>query len=611
MSCHLHHGSGFLLYLLGLCILGCDVQPRQSTPKDGVLGEERGAKRVKPETQVDPMRRGQRWALLIANSVYENGSTLTTPPRDVALMRESLEDLGFKVKTLHDLKGVEMRRSVKAFSEALNPEDEVYLHYAGHGIEVDGEAMLQGVDFSALEKVEAVYQGYHVSAVVSLMSRAKRAVVVIDACRVNPFIRSIFGERSSEQRGLPSLVSIEPEMIDGSGVFLVFSTTKGEVAQDGRSVSPFVAAFRAVIDEYAHEAVQDLFSGRVQPLLMKSGQKLVTRTFGVLHSYRLRRPDQSCPSACQPRCVRACIDAMSKVRGERESTQEVMVSDRARPKQEIDLHVVSRRLDMSLAPSMELEHSQSNRPHHATASESGIRWINVPAGRFMMGSRDGRQRERPLHLVEVEAFQISETEVTVSQYNQCVEAGVCPPAQWDNCRIESEKRWVWGSAPDHLRRERHPVVCVDWDQARTFSKWVGGDLPTEAQWEYAARGGEASLYSGSDSLGEVAWFSGNSGDKTHEVGGKKSNGYGIFDMSGNAWEWVLDEWHDGYRDAPERADEAWGQVPGCGQTCSGTLSRRVVRGGGWNRGVKTHRVTHRDQDHSGYRYYNLGFRPAR
>ena len=251
--------------------------------------------------------RGARRALLIANSSYRHEARLKTPRRDVEIMRTKLRGLGYQVTVLQDLGGVELSDEVASFSRMLSPSDEVYFHYAGHGLEVDGEAMLLGVDFTGHTKSEALHRGYYVSAVVSLLSKVKRAVVVIDACRNNPFARSIVGGRGGSSRGLPSQVSVDVDLDDGNGLYLVFSTTKGSIAQDGGKLSPFVEALSSVIDEYGHEVIQDLFSGRVQPQLMQRGQSLATRTFGVLHSYTLRRPDARCPSACRPSCAHECI----------------------------------------------------------------------------------------------------------------------------------------------------------------------------------------------------------------------------------------------------------------------------------------------------------------
>ena len=200
--------------------------------------------------------------------------------------------------------------------------------------------------------------------------------------------------------------------------------------------------------------------------------------------------------------------------------------------------------------------------------KSGLKFISIPAGTFNMGSNKGRFTEKPIHQVEVKSFLISETEVTVGQYRKCVEAGRCTEPKACN----------WSSSPSD--KEDHPINCVDWGQARTFAVWVGGDLPTEAQWEYAARGGEKFTYAGSNDVDEVTWYKANA-SSTKAVKTKKANGYGLYDMSGNVWEWTLDKWHKNYRGAPNQAEQPWGNVSKCVQQCDNGSSWRAYRGGGW------------------------------
>jgi len=152
-----------------------------------------------------------------------------------------------------------------------------------------------------------------------------------------------------------------------------------------------------------------------------------------------------------------------------------------------------------------------------------------------MGSTDGDSDEKPVRRVTIKSFLMSETEVTVGQYRKCVKAGTCSPA--NRCDWGDPN---WTSSPS--TKEDHPINCVSWDQARTFAKWAGGDLPSEAEWEYAARGGQRFKYAGSNDPDEVAWYDSNSGGGTKPVGGKKKNGFGLHDMSGNVWEWALDEY---------------------------------------------------------------------
>ena len=216
-----------------------------------------------------------------------------------------------------------------------------------------------------------------------------------------------------------------------------------------------------------------------------------------------------------------------------------------------------------------------------------------------MGSTNGDSDEKPVRTVSVQRFKIAESEVTVAQYRACVDAGVCTaPQTGDSC--------TWDK-PGH---DTHPVNCVDWGQARTFSRWVGGELPTEAQWEYAARGGQDYEYSGSNSAAEVAWYSSNT-ETTQLVKTKRPNGYGLYDMSGSVWEWTLDAWHNNYEGAPQTAEQAWVNLPDCaGARCNNDAARHVNRGGSWANGLRLLRVTVRDRDNADTRTKLVGFRPV-
>ncbi len=198
-----------------------------------------------------------------------------------------------------------------------------------------------------------------------------------------------------------------------------------------------------------------------------------------------------------------------------------------------------------------------------------------------MGSPDGvgEEWERPQHEVTVQSFKMMKTEVTVSQYAECVDAGVCSEPVFDN------ERHNWGKSG----RESHPINGVNWFQVREFAEWVGGRLPSEAEWEYAARsGGQDIIYPwgnewvtcavaviGSDLIGIDC---GN--ETTLEVCSKPldKTAQGLCDMAGNAKEWLEDDWHNSndsepYEGAPVDGS-AWVDNPRAGS--------RMVRGGSWH-----------------------------
>ncbi len=207
--------------------------------------------------------------------------------------------------------------------------------------------------------------------------------------------------------------------------------------------------------------------------------------------------------------------------------------------------------------------------------------VLVEGGRFQMGCTveqgdDCLSREKPAHWVSLDDFHIGKYEVT--------------QAQW---------KAVMSNNPSYFKEDcdNCPVESVSWEDVQKFiqklNELTGKQyrLPTEAEWEYAARGGEANKYAGSNDLDEVAWHGGNSGIKTHPVGRKSSNGYGLNDMSGNVYEWCSD-WYKGY------------------EVTDHTGSRRVIRGGSWDANPRNCRVSYRHLDGPYYRNNSIGFRVA-
>ncbi len=221
----------------------------------------------------------------------------------------------------------------------------------------------------------------------------------------------------------------------------------------------------------------------------------------------------------------------------------------------------------------------------------GAVMVFVPAGQFQMGStdadRDARDEEKPAHTVTLDAFWIDKTEVTNGQYRQCVEAGACEePSCWDNADL---------NAPDQ------PVVCVTWGDAQTYAAWAGGRLPTEAEWEKAARGTDGRLYpwGGNAPDCQDANYKGCVGrTATVDSHPDGASPYGALDMAGNVWEWVAD-WYDEtyYSDAPTHNP----QGPDSGE-------RRVVRGGSFDMSESRLRTAYRIGNLPAYSNWDVGFR---
>jgi|GEM_PF-4650723 len=217
-----------------------------------------------------------------------------------------------------------------------------------------------------------------------------------------------------------------------------------------------------------------------------------------------------------------------------------------------------------------------------------MEFVLISKGEFNMGSRSGTYHEIPVHPVTISnAFNIGKYEVTQKQWND-----------------------IMGKNPSKENGSNLPVEQVSWNDVRDFINKLNDmegtnkyRLPTEAEWEYAARAGTSTeFFFGDDEtiLGNYAWYKANSGS-THEVDQAKQNPWGLYNMHGNVWEWVQDQWHDDYNDAPKYGS-SWG---------SGDYANPVFRGGSWTSDARACRSASRGSSNADHRSPDLGFRLVR
>jgi formylglycine-generating enzyme required for sulfatase activity len=237
-------------------------------------------------------------------------------------------------------------------------------------------------------------------------------------------------------------------------------------------------------------------------------------------------------------------------------------------------------------------------PRHAVTAQvagavrenpkDGLKYVWIPPGAFMMGcspsEKDCFDQEKLAHRVTVTmGFWIGQTPVTVGAYKRFAGATgrQMPPAP------DFNNGWTY---------ENMPIVNVTWNDAQAYCGWMGGRLPTEAEWEYAARGGSREPRYGN--IDEVAWYEENSGDQAHHVAQKRANGFGLYDMLGNVWEWVNDWYDEKYYQSSPSQDPA-GPATG---------SSRVVRGGSFFEADMSARVSSRPGMSPALRDSVFGFR---
>lgn len=227
---------------------------------------------------------------------------------------------------------------------------------------------------------------------------------------------------------------------------------------------------------------------------------------------------------------------------------------------------------------------------------SGIEMVYIPGGSFFMGTREdeaGDDDERKQHFVELAGFYLARTPVTNAQYARFLAAektaGV--PSYWNDPRFNQPEQ---------------PVVGVTWIDAEAYCTWAGLILPTEAQWEYAARARQTTRYWSGDKeqdLARVGWYDRNSGGRPRPVGELPANSFGLHDVHGNVWEWCRDNF-GGYETPPQPGD-------GLRHAPTGTKTNRVLRGGGWPSLAFHARSAYRNYALANRSSHSAGFRPAK
>ncbi len=247
--------------------------------------------------------------------------------------------------------------------------------------------------------------------------------------------------------------------------------------------------------------------------------------------------------------------------------------------------------------------------------------VPVGGGTFLMGDTTGNPDERPIHAVTVSGFSIGKYEVTHREFKAFIQA----TKYMTDAELSDSARAARGLAPPQVKTGTWnysstglpvadvdsllPVGNVSWNDAVAYCEWLAKEtglpyrLPTEAEWEYAARGGKSgkgSIYAGGNEVGEVGWHLFNSRNKPRKTGQKKPNELGLLDMSGNAREWCSDRYDEGwYARSPEKDPKG----PATGE-------KRVLRGGSWGSFEPYLRVSARDSALPSFSALNTGFRVA-
>lgn len=561
-------------------------------------------RRLSGPTQA-PVGAERRFALVVGNDAYP-AARLQNARNDARGVGAALEELGFRVTRLEDASREALANAIARFSGALQSSDVAMFYFAGHGVQIDNENFLIAVDYQGNSQEAVRLNAIRASEVRDLLQRkAQVSLIVLDACRNNPFT----GTRGGDG-GLASMQAV--------GSLIAFAAASGQTASDNAAGGNglFTSELLTVL-HVPGLAAQEVFRRVRQQVYEKSSRRQFPELAdGLLGDFVFRpgpRPVATPDTDLPRREELAFWEAIRDSRETRVFDEYLRQYPSGRFKVAAEARLAE--LRRSTTPSSSaggFGAGVNPTPPRGNPRLPSLRWARIPAGTFQMGCVPGDTEcdadEKPRHPVTLsKAFDLMTTEATLGMFRAYATA----------------TSRVMPGQPEWNTNDAQPVVNVTWDDAGAFCAWVGGRLPTEAEWEYGARGGvdgwryvwgntqkpevngrpAANIADESAKRKHADWWTILSGyddryAETAPIGSFPSNRFGLYDMAGNAWEWVVD-WYGGY---------PAGAVTNPRGPSSGEL--HVVRGGSWYDSAWFLRVSSRGNPPLGG-FYLYGVRCAR
>jgi formylglycine-generating enzyme required for sulfatase activity len=521
----------------------------------------------------------KRVALVIANEAYAAApiANVVSIARDIA---QVLRQGGFDLVYTENASKADMTDAFQSFAGKMERGAVAVVYYSGYAAASEDRNFLIGVDGSPASKGDMSDQGLDMDVLLDpmIVARSPGSVVIVDASRPSPWSRS----------GLAAVAPLK-------NLTVIYPASPGKLASNSAFASELLKAMKT--------------PGLGFDAIMSRTRMALSRAIGSRQTVW-----QSSPPPKELVIIEreAPADAIGSV--ELGFWDTIKASDKAADFQAyLDSYpqgqfsaVAKARLALLQAPKTEAPSSRTVAPaieERPSTPSSPIRdcpacpeLVLIPVGEFEMGSTDGLPYERPLHRVTIrKPFYMGRREVTFDEWDACVNDGGC------QYRAENAR----------FGRGRRPVTNLDWNDAKAYLSWLSAKtghayrLPSEAEWEYAARAGTKSAY---------FWGAALEKDRANctgctsavlgapaETGTFPANGFGLFDMAGNAAEWVEDCWNETYSGTP--ADGSAWVKPDCRE--------RVLRGGSFNSDARYARSSARFRYDFDVRYYAHGFRVLR
>lgn len=507
----------------------------------------------------------QRIALVIGNGAYIN-SPLKNPVNDARDMASKLRRLGFDVVERHNLQTRQIGGTLREFRSKLAPGAVALVFYAGHGLQIKGDNYLPAVDADINSEEDVPNQSLAMRQIMDVLDESKTRLnlVFLDACRNNPYARSF----RSADRGLARISA-------PSGTLISYATRPGSFAADGGGRNGL----------YTSKLLKQMDSNLQIELVLK-------RVVGEVKAASQGRQEPWMEGSiegnfCFAGCVEgegAQVDSLAPAQARTKTNEEIeddtwntaqaadtaeainaylagypkgryvaqakvkLAASKKQAQQPAPAPVTSGgREDIETALRMEAQAAAERQKQGAWQAGTKLEIIKEEEAKFKapeMVRIPGRNYEMGKYHVTRGEFSKFVSETNHDAGNECwtYEGG-----KWD---VRSGRNW---RNPGFTQDDTHPVTCVNWNDAQAYVAWLSKKtgrqyrLPVEAEWEYACYGGSQSEYCGGNDINTVAWYKENSNSTTHPVGQKQANGYSLYDMSGNLWQWMENK-YDGIND---------------------------------------------------------------
>jgi len=497
-----------------------------------------------------------RIALVIGNDNYKQAA-LKNSVNNAKLISEKLQQHGFNVEYLTDASQRQMEDAIRRFGKKLKNNVGLF-YFSGHGLQLNKLNYLLPIDAVIESEADVKYESIDLGRIISQMELARNDLnfIILDASRKNPFTK-IFHTKHQ------GLALVKPS----KGINILYATEPGKKVDVNINNNLFTKKLLASLSE-PNLQLLDIFQNTSNAVKLASEGKQIPR-LETTTSINIKNDI-------------AFWDNLDN--NSTESYQDYLV----KYPQGRFVELANKKIKYLLSKKTNSKNSdqKSNYSNVIIDSITGMDLIKVPSGCFQMGSDNGDSDEKPIHKVCItNTFYLGKYEVT--------------QGQWEK---------IMGNNPSRLKKgNNHPVEEVSWNIIQKFIKKLNEKtgkeyrLPTEAEWEYACRsGGKDQKYCGGNNLSDYAWYEEAWKDGHRSVGGKLPNGLGLYDMSGNVWEWVQDGYKENY----------YNNSPTNNPTGVPNTIYRGIRGSSWGNQEKYLRSANRGRDEPNHRGKDVGFRLA-